>query len=477
MITRTTLHRLAILLSLVLVGVCLFSVGSAFAESTAAESAEAEETLNVSLAVIGFVLMIVLMLFLIKGWVSPPVAFICLPIVAALIAGFSFSDIGGFIKSGMSSMLSTAVLFVFSISYFTLMDEIGLFDPIINALTKKAGNKAWMVVGAIILTTFVAHLDGSGATTFLIVVPAFLPILKRMGFRKEALMAIMCGPYAVMNILPWGGPTMRAATVAGVETGDLYSFIIPGVIVLILLAFVIGAAVYLNEKRHGFDKQEMAEEIKEEEARDGKKRDWHYWFNLGLTLVMLVFLFLDTPLPLYSIFMIAYAIALVVNFPVSKEQNKKIKELGGNAIVMTVTLFAVGVFMGVISKAGMVEAMATAIVRILPASITPHMHWFLALFSVPLMMILGTDAFYYAMLPIIIGVVAPFGISAQAVAATFLLTATYGTPVSPSVAAVYVGLGLSETTIGDHIKYSLKFVWPASIIALILATVLGVVPF
>ena len=144
---------------------------------------------------------------------------------------------------------------------------------------------------------------------------------------------------------------------------------------------------------------------------------------------------------------------------------------------MTVTLFAVGVFMGVISESGMVEAMATTLVNILPAAITPHMHWFLALFSVSLMMILGTDAFYYAMLPIIIGVVAPFGVSAQSVAATFLLTATYGTPVSPSLAAVYVGLGLSDTTIGDHIKYSLKFVWPASIIVLILTTILGVVPF
>ena len=449
----------------------------ASAPAEEAEAEEAEEPVNTKLAVIGFILMILLMIVLIKGWVSPPVAFICLPLVAALIAGFGFSDIGDFIKSGMSSMLSTAVLFVFSISYFTLMDEIGLFDPIINALTKKAGGKAWMVVGAILLTTFVAHLDGSGATTFLIVVPAFLPIIRRMGFRKEALMAIMCGPYAVMNILPWGGPTMRAATVAGVETGDLYSFIIPGVVVLILLAFAIGAAVYLNEKRHGFNATEIAEELHEEEAREKQARDWHYWFNLALTLVMLVFLFLDTPLPLYSIFMIAYAIALVVNFPKTKEQNAKIKSLGGNAIVMTVTLFAVGVFMGVISKSGMVEAMAKALVGVLPASVTPHMHWFLALFSVPLMMILGTDAFYYAMLPIIIGVVAPFGIPAQSVAATFLLTATYGTPVSPSVAAVYVGLGLSDTTIGDHIKYSLKFVWPASVLTLILATLIGVIPF
>ncbi len=115
------------------------------------------------LSAIGFILMIVLMIVLIKSWVSPPVAFIGLPLVAALAAGFSIADIGGFIESGMDSMLSTAVLFVFSISYFTLMDETGLFDPIISALTKKAGGKVGMVVIALLLTTFVAHLDTAPA--------------------------------------------------------------------------------------------------------------------------------------------------------------------------------------------------------------------------------------------------------------------------------------------------------------------------
>ena len=429
------------------------------------------------LAAIGFILMIVLMIVLIKSWVSPPVAFIGLPLIAALLAGFGFGDIGGFIGTGMKSMLSTAVLFVFSISYFTLMDEIGLFDPIINALTKKAGKNIPMILVAVLLTTFVAHLDGSGATTFLIVVPAFLPIFKRLGFRPQALLALMCGPYAVMNILPWGGPTMRAATVAGVETGDLYAFIIPGVIVIVLCAFLNAFVVYLLEKKNKATALTVAGDTAAEEAPATKERNWRYWFNLALTLVMLVFLFLDTPMPLYSIFMIAYAIALVVNFPDVKTQNKKIKSLGQNAMVMTVTLFSVGIFMGIITGTGMVEAMANTIVNVLPTSMAPHMHWFMALFSVPLIMILGTDAFYYALLPIIIGVVAPFGVAAEAVAATFLLTATFGTPISPSVAAVYVGLGLADVSIGDHIKYSLRLVWPLSIITLLGATLLGVIPF
>ena len=75
------------------------------------------------------------------------------------------------------------------------------------------------------------------------------------------------------------------------------------------------------------------------------------------------------------------------------------------------------------------------------------------------------------------GVVEPFGVSPQSVAAAFLLTATFGTPISPSVAATYVGLGLADVSIGEHIKYSLRLLWPGSIVVLILATLIGVIPF
>lgn len=430
------------------------------------------------LALIGFVLMAVLMFVLIKEKMAPPIAFILLPLIAAVCAGFGMEELAGFIKTGMNTMLSTAILFIFSISYFTMMSDAGLFDPVINFLIKKAGKSVTTIFVAVVLTTFVAHLDGSGATTFLIVVPAFLPICKKMGVRPQALLGAMCGAYGVMNLVPWGGPTMRAASVAGVEAGDLYSFIIPGVVCLVVIAFGIAIVVSMIEKKHGLavvDDVHHTGSEQEQETKTVKKSI--YYFNLILTLVMLVLLFMDLALPLYSIFMVAFAIAMVVNFPNVKEQNKKIKAYGTNAMVMTMTLFSVGIFMGVIKDSGMVEAMANTIVAVLPAAIAPHMHWFMALFSVPLLMILGTDAFYYALLPIIIGVVEPFGVSPEIVAGTFLLTATMGTPVSPSVAATYVGLGLADISIGEHIKYSLRLVWPASIILLIVSTLIGVIKF
>lgn len=435
------------------------------------------------LAIIGFALMLVLMFVLIKEKLSPPVAFILLPVIAAVIAGFNVEEISGFVATGLSTMLETAVLFIFSISYFTLMSEAGLFDPIINFLIKKVGKSVTTILFAVVMTTMVAHLDGSGATTFLIVVPAFLPICKKLKVRPEALLSAICGMYAVMNIVPWGGPTIRAASVINVEVSDLYKIILPAVAVMIVLAFVIAFLVARIEIHHGAGVPEGGiiledkEEKHSETENSRKKGKGLYIFNLLLTLVMLFFLFVDVGLPLHFIFMVAFCIALTVNFPKVSDQTKQLKSYAASAMVMTMTLFSVGIFMGVIKDSGMVEAMATAIVNALPAGIAPHMHWFMALFSVPLIMILGTDAFYYALLPIILGVVQQFGISAESVAATFLLTATYGTPISPSVAAVYVGLGLADTTIGKHIKYSLKILWPASIVVLILSTVLGVIQF
>ena len=435
------------------------------------------------LAIIGFALMLVLMFVLIKEKLSPPVAFILLPVIAAVIAGFNVEEISGFVATGLSTMLETAVLFIFSISYFTLMSEAGLFDPIINFLIKKVGKSVTTILFAVVMTTMVAHLDGSGATTFLIVVPAFLPICKKLKVRPEALLSAICGMYAVMNIVPWGGPTIRAASVINVEVSDLYKIILPAVAVMIVLAFVIAFLVARIEIHHGAGVPEGGiiledkDEKRSETENSRKKGKGLYIFNMLLTLVMLFLLFVDVGLPLHFIFMVAFCIALTVNFPKVSDQTKQLKSYASSAMVMTMTLFSVGIFMGVIKDSGMVEAMATAIVNALPAGIAPHMHWFMALFSVPLIMILGTDAFYYALLPIILGVVQQFGISAESVAATFLLTATYGTPISPSVAAVYVGLGLADTTIGKHIKYSLKILWPASIVVLILSTVLGVIQF
>ena len=429
------------------------------------------------LAIIGFILIIILMYVLIGEKMSPPMAFIILPLIAAVVSGASIADISLYVNDGLASILNTAVLFLFSISFFTLMSEQGLFDPLVDFVISKVGNKITAIFIAVLLVSTVAHLDGSGASTYLIAIPAFKPIMDKLGVKPVVFLGTVTGLMAAMNIIPWGGPTIRAASVAGVEVSDLYTFILPAVVVMFLLA-IINAVINSRRKREGsVDGNVNIVDLAGDVTSEPKTSKGLYIYNLVVTLIMLALLFIDTGLPMHFIFMVAYAFAILGNFRSVKEQGKKIQEYGNNAIVMTMTLFAVGIFIGVIEGSGMVEAMATTIINALPEFIAPHTHWFLALFSVPLMMVLGTDAFYFALLPIVIGIVEPFGISASTVAATFLITGTYGTYISPTVAANYVGVSLAGTTIGEHIKANLPIMWATSIITLIAATLLGVVQF
>ena len=72
-----------------------------------------------------------------------------------------------------------------------------------------------------------SDLDGGGASTFCIVIPAMLPVYKRMHMRPTTLLRIAVLAMGVLNLMPWAGPTMRAASVLGMEAGALWKTILP----------------------------------------------------------------------------------------------------------------------------------------------------------------------------------------------------------------------------------------------------------
>lgn len=428
----------------------------------------------------GFVFLAVMMAVLIWGKLAPPVVFTVLPLAAAALMGFSVEEISGFAVSGVNSMTDMAILFVFAISYFSLMTERGLFEPMVRWMEKIAARGVTVLLLAVMAATFVVNIAGSGATTFLVVVPTFLPLCEKAGIRRPALLAAMGGAFGIMNLLPWAGPTMRAANVVGMPVNQLYLRLVPG---LFCLAAVTVATVFIisrTEKRHGAavgaGKALISQDSGKarEPARKGRGGNR---FNLCLTAGMMVFLFMDTPIPLYMVFMVGYGLALAVNFRDIREQNRKIREYGEVAVSMAVTLLSVGIFMGVLKETGMVDAMAEAIIRALPDQVTSHLHWYAGLIAVPLMIVLGTNIYYYVLLPIVAGVVSYYGIAPEMTAVTFLLTAAFGTPLSPSVPANYIGFEAADVSVGENIKYSLGILWPASVAGLVLCTMLGVVEF
>lgn len=144
-------------------------------------------------------------------------------------------------KKGVTTTMSTAVLFLFSIVYFSIMNDVGLFDPLVNFLVKRAGNNIVLVTMATGIIATVAHLDGTTAGTMLITVPAVLPIYKKLHIRPVVICCIIAAAISIMNLVPWGGPTARTAIVTGRDVNAIWQELLPlqGLGIILILAFLL----------------------------------------------------------------------------------------------------------------------------------------------------------------------------------------------------------------------------------------------
>ena len=203
---------------------------------------------EVVVGILGFICIIAIVVTLFRSRTLPGIAFIVFPFILAMIlvigGYYSVGDAGSLIKAGFNSTAPTAALFVFSVLYFGIMTDAGMFDVIIGKLMKLVGNS---VIGVTVMTTVIAligHLDGGGASTFCIVVPAMLPVYRKMHMRSTTLLRVSVLAMGVLNLMPWAGPTMRAASVLGMEAGSLWNTLLPvqifGVILSLAHAVLAG---------------------------------------------------------------------------------------------------------------------------------------------------------------------------------------------------------------------------------------------
>ena len=210
---------------------------------------------EVLVGVLGFACIVAIVVTLFKSKTLPSIAFIVFPMILAaiLVLGgyYSWDDIAKLIKSGFSSTGPTAALFVFSVLYFGIMTDAGMFDVIISKLMLLVKDN---VIGVFVMTCIIAligHLDGGGASTFCIVVPAMLPVYKKMHMRPTTMLRIAVLSMGVLNLMPWAGPTMRAATVLGIEASALWQTILPIQACGIVLALAVAVICGILEKNRG----------------------------------------------------------------------------------------------------------------------------------------------------------------------------------------------------------------------------------
>lgn len=450
------------------------------------------------LTFMGFTTIAVVLALLLSNRVGAVVALIGVPVTAAFLLGFGPSEVATFVGEGINGVAATTAMFVFAILYFGMMRDAGLFDPIVRRVLRFAGNNPVTIAVATVVLAMAAHLDGAGATTFLITVPAMLPLYDALGMRRLVLAALTGLGSGIMNIVPWGGPTARAATATGIPANDLWVPLLPaqmiGMVTCVAIACYLGVRER-NRLRAVPDEPKVpdrvgggdacSEDPPQEWAAPGPQHESEhpellrprlYWVNAALT-VATVGVLISGALPPELVFMLALVVSLVLNYPGMKEQTARIDAHARGAILMASTLLAAGVFLGIMEESGMVEAMAESMTGAMPSFLGPGLPLLIGVLAVPMSLLFGPDAYYFAVMPVLTAVGESFGVAPVEVAQASLAgQETVGFPVSPMTGAFYLLVGLTGVSIGSHIRFLLPWAWLVSLVVFGSAAAMGAIP-
>ncbi|MFB4158976.1 CitMHS family transporter [Geomicrobium sp. JSM 1781026] len=445
------------------------------------------------LAFFGFLIIFAVIAFLMWGKIHPIVAMVIIPVIGALIAGFGFDELREFFSGGTDQVINVAIMFIFAIIFFGIMNDVGLFNPIIKNLIILTRGNVIIVCIVTIIVGAIAHLDGAGATTYLLTIPALIGLYKQLNMSPMLLLMLATFSLGFMNVVPWGGPVGRISTVLGYENpAELWYPLIPWQIGAFFLAIGFAIVLGMREKKRikrridsgeiqntqNIDSREIADDFikqqKENQEASNEKRVKHpamIWMNALLLVGVLLSMLLDI-LPPAMAFMIGLAIALPLNYRTVDDQMGRIRAHAPAALMMASIILAAGLFLGVITDSGMLDALALSIVGVMPDAIGPYLHIVVAFFGIPLDIIMSTDAYYYGIFPVVESVASSFGVPSESTAFMLLIGSTFSQGfLSP---ALWLGVGLAGVQIGRFMKYAFFWFWGFAIIGLIFGFIIGV---
>ncbi|MGW1816534.1 CitMHS family transporter [Streptomyces sp. NPDC002125] len=466
------------------------------------------------LTILGFAMIATFLVLIMTKKMSPIAALVLIPALFCVAVGQG-AQLGDYVIEGVGNLAPTAAMLMFAIVYFGVMIDVGLFDPIVRGILRFCKADPMRIVIGTALLAAVVSLDGDGSTTFMITVSAMYPLYKRLKMSLVVMTGVAATANGVMNTLPWGGPTARAATALKVDAADIFVPMIPalavGLLAVILLAWVLGrrerkrlGTLTLDEAlvtepetvlvgaggggdrltkapkgtgtpsgTGGAEDAEADEEFKGLDPHRPTLRPKLYWFNAGLTVVLLAAMILEL-MPIPVLFLLGAALALTVNFPHMPDQRARIAAHADNVLNVSGMVFAAAVFTGVLTGTGMVEHMADWLVGAIPDGMGPHMALVTGLLSLPLTYFMSNDGFYFGVLPVLAEAGAAHGVSPLEIARASIA----GQPLhmsSPLVPAVYVLVGMAKVEFGDHTRFTVKWAVLTSLVVLGAGILFGII--
>src|SRR5947208_15260897 len=110
------------------------------------------------LAWLGVGTIVILLALILFRITSVLVALTLVPIAAALAGGFG-TAVGGFAMEGIRGVVPVASLFAFAVLYFGVMNDTGLFEPVIRALVRVVGTDPVTVAVGTAAVATISDLD------------------------------------------------------------------------------------------------------------------------------------------------------------------------------------------------------------------------------------------------------------------------------------------------------------------------------
>ncbi|WP_028695088.1 CitMHS family transporter [Pseudomonas cremoricolorata] len=450
------------------------------------------------LTALGFLLIVSFLVLVIKQKLSPFTGLIVVSLVVGSLACLGtdvpVATLIDWVREGLFyttnsegkvslGTINPTVMILFAILYFSLMMNVGLFDPLCTFLIRKANGDPLKIILVTAFTSMVVTLDGDGTTTILIVTSAFLPLFRQMGLKLSNLAMLIILPCGLGNCLPWGGPLARAAAVLNVEVNTLFVAILPilgvSVVYVFFMAWIMGRKErarlgYIPGKQVIVTPEQIEQMVTVIHEHDRElKRPKLFLFNLLLTAAMLTVLLAGWASGAI-VFMLGTAIALAVNYSAT-EQRERITANGGDAIAVASIIMAAGCFLGIFNGSGMAGAVANSIAGMIPESMGSHTALMFAFLGAIACYALPVDAYYFGILPVVAPIAYQFGITPTEIGiASFMGQALRY--ASPTVAWLFLLMNRTEMTFGQYQKEFFKWSLPMFAIFIITAIVTGELP-
>ncbi|MBK5012383.1 citrate transporter [Pseudomonas sp. S60] len=423
------------------------------------------------LTLLSYTMIVCFMYLVMSKRLSPLVALILVPVAFASLGGFA-TQLGPMMFDGVKMLAPTGIMLTFAILYFCMMTDAGLFNPLIKLILKCVkGDPLKIVIGTAVLGICVG-LDGDGATTYIITTAALLPLYRRTGMSLQVLATVLLLTNGVMNILPWAGPFSRAASAMHVDITELFIEMLP--LMIAGAGWVIFAAFYLGgRERRRLGVVQLDHDEVMSHFTEFKLTDWRFLFNAVLTITLITMMMLSL-MPLPILFMLAFGLGVLVNFPRVKDQKEVIGKYADNVMAVTLLIFAAGIFVGIMSGTGMIKAISESLIHVIPESAGHFMSVITAFLSMPFTYVLTNDAFYFGILPILAETASHYGIGAKEMAIAGLI----GQPVhllSPLVASTYLLCGLLDLDYGDNQRASIGWSIGTCLVMFVAAIAIGTI--